>query len=246
MFVPEDKRNPVERLAEEFLLRDRRGEHPSLSEYTGRYPELADEIRDLFPLLIEMEDARPSSNDEAEGPGPGLVPRPGIPRQFGDYRLLREIGRGGMGIVYEAEQLSLGRHVALKILPAHIGLEPQRLMRFRREAKAAARLHHTNIVPVFGIGEEDGLHYYVMQFIQGQGLEEVLRELRKLRVGTGPAPDDRHRPAAAGFGGCSAAEVAHALLTGQFSPGEAGTRLGKEPILDDLEVLPHAAGDAGS
>src|SRR4051812_11627794 len=72
-----DDRDPVDRLADEFVARQRRGERPSLSEYTGRYPELADEIRDLFPLLIEMEDARPSSNDEAEGPGPGLVTRPG-------------------------------------------------------------------------------------------------------------------------------------------------------------------------
>ena len=89
-----------------------------------------------------------------------------------------------MGVVYEAEQESLGRHVALKVLPAHSLLEPQRLRRFQREAKAAARLHHTNIVPVYGVGEADGLHYYVMQFIQGLGLDQVLAELRKLR----PAP----------------------------------------------------------
>ena len=86
-----------------------------------------------------------------------------------------------MGIVYEAEEESLGRHVALKVLPGQTLLDPQRLLRFRREAKAAARLHHTNIVPVFGVGEDDGLHYYVMQFIAGQGLDQVLAELRRLR-----------------------------------------------------------------
>ena len=84
-----------------------------------------------------------------------------------------------MGVVYEAEQESLGRHVALKVLPAHSLIEPQRLRRFQREAKAAARLHHTNIVPVYGVGEQDGLHYYVMQFIQGQGLDQVLDELKQ-------------------------------------------------------------------
>ncbi|HEV3443589.1 MAG TPA: protein kinase [Gemmataceae bacterium] len=99
--------------------------------------------------------------------------------ELGDYRILREIGRGGMGIVYLAEQLSLGRYVALKVLAAHAWLDPQRLKRFQREATAVARLHHTNIVPVYGVGEQDGLHYFVMQFIEGQGLDEVLEQLRK-------------------------------------------------------------------
>ena len=93
----------------------------------------------------------------------------------------REIGRGGMGIVYEAEQVSLGRHVALKVLPAHALLTSNLLTRFQNEARAAARLHHTNIVPVFGVGEDQGIHYYAMQFIQGHGLDEVLEELRRLR-----------------------------------------------------------------
>src|SRR5205823_9902268 len=89
-------------------------------------------------------------------------------RQIGDYLVIREIGRGGMGVVYEAEQESLGRHVALKVLPGCARLDPKLRERFRREARAAARLHHTNIVPVFGVGEHEGTPYYVMQFIQGQ------------------------------------------------------------------------------
>src|SRR5207302_5320563 len=92
---------------------------------------------------------------------------PGSPEQLGDYRSIRGVGRGGMGVVYEAEQVSLGRHVALKVLPRKMLLDPKQRRRFEREAKAAARLHHTNIVPVFGVGEHDGLPYYVMQFIQG-------------------------------------------------------------------------------
>jgi serine/threonine protein kinase len=115
-------------------------------------------------------------------PGPDRGPRLGDVRltRLGDYRILREVGRGGMGVVYEAEQESLGRHVALKVLAAHTVLGPRHLERFRREARAA-RLHHTNIVPVHGVGEQDGLHYYVMQFIQGLGLDEVLAELKRLR-----------------------------------------------------------------
>src|SRR5205085_8465057 len=91
--------------------------------------------------------------------------------RLGDYRILREVGRGGMGVVYEAEQESLGRHVALKVLPASALLNATYLERFRREAKAAARLHHTNIVPVFGVGEAEGVPFYAMQFIHGEGLD---------------------------------------------------------------------------
>ncbi len=105
----------------------------------------------------------------------------GVPRQLGDFRILREVGRGGMGVVYEAEQVSLGRRVALKVLPRQALADPRYLGRFEREAKAAARLHHTNIVPVYGVGADRGIHYYAMQFIHGQALNDVLGELRRLR-----------------------------------------------------------------
>src|SRR5260370_42584476 len=97
--------------------------------------------------------------------------------------MLRDSGRGGMGVVYEAEQVSLGRHVALKVLPHKLLAAARAKKRFEREARAAAKLHHTNIVPVFGVGEHEGLPYYVMQFIQGLGLNEVLRELKLLQPG---------------------------------------------------------------
>ena len=87
-----------------------------------------------------------------------------------------------MGVVYEAVQQSLGRHVALKVLAGGELSGSSHLERFRREARAAARLHHTNIVPVFGVGEQDGVHYYAMQFIQGQGLDAIFDELRRLRL----------------------------------------------------------------
>jgi serine/threonine protein kinase/WD40 repeat protein len=208
------EQHPVDALAEEFVARYRKGERPSLTEYVNRYPELAEEIRDLFPALVMMEDVRPASasGPAAEAPAAGTQQ----PERVGDYRILREVGRGGMGVVYEAEQESLGRHVAIKVLPAHALLDPKHLQRFEREARAAARLHHTNIVPVFGVGEDAGLHYYVMQFIQGQSLDQVLDELkrlRKLRNGKAAKPPDRpvHTQRVA------ASEVAEALLTGRFS-----------------------------
>ena len=83
-----------------------------------------------------------------------------FPFEFGGYRLLGLLGRGGMGTVYEAEQISLGRHVALKVLPKQMMLDKRQRQRFEREARSAARLHHSNIVPVFGVGEQDGMHYY--------------------------------------------------------------------------------------
>lgn len=94
---------------------------------------------------------------------------------LGDYRIIRELGRGGMGIVFEAEQVTLKRHVAVKVLASSALLEDEHLRRFRREAQSAARLHHTNIVPVFGVGEQHGLHYYVMQFIVGTSLDAFSR-----------------------------------------------------------------------
>jgi WD40 repeat protein len=133
------------------------------------------------------------------------------PRQLSDYRILREIGRGGMGIVYEAEQVSLGRRVALKVLLQQP--DPLLRQRFEREARAAARLHHTNIVPVFGVGEHDGQPYYVMQFIQGLGLDQVLLELQRLRQAR---PAD---PAPAPPRDLSAADVARSLLTGEYQGG---------------------------
>src|SRR5262249_3331057 len=152
-----------------------------LTEYASRYPELAEEIRDLFPALVMMEDVRPGSEKLPGTAAEALAAGGPKLERVGDYRVLREVGRGGMGVVYEAEQESLRRHVALKVLPSHALLDPKQVQRFQREARAAARLHHTNIVPVFGVGEDAGLHYYVMQFIQGQGLDQVLDELKRLR-----------------------------------------------------------------
>jgi serine/threonine protein kinase len=122
--------------------------------------------------------------------------------QVGDYRILREVGRGGMGVVYEAEQVSLGRRVALKVLAAPPGKDGRALERFRLEAKAAARLHHTNIVPVFEVGQDGDVCFYAMQFIPGQGLDLVLDELRALRSGGAPAP---------------AGAVAQSMLSGHFT-----------------------------
>jgi serine/threonine protein kinase/WD40 repeat protein len=205
-----EQRELVEKLAEEFVRRYRNGERPSLAEYIQAYPEHAADIKDLFPALVMMEDLAPSDDSVAGPPGPASLIPPDAKseerRRIGDYTLLREIGRGGMGVVYEAEQLSLGRRVALKVLTLPPGESSTVLERFRREARAAAQLHHTNIVPVHEVGHEGDHYYYAMQLIVGQGLDEVVKELRQLR-------------AASGTGGKPIAEpgnVALSLLTARF------------------------------
>jgi WD40 repeat protein/serine/threonine protein kinase len=217
----------LDQLADELAARYRRGERPALQEYLDRYPDLADAIRELFPALVEIEQGKEARRDVDE-PAPISLPAP--PEQIGDFHILREIGRGGMGIVYEAEQVSLGRHVALKVLPGQGLLDVKHLQRFHREAKAAAKLHHTNIVPVFGVGEQDGLHYYVMQLIHGPGLDAVLTEVRRLRparpVAGGPQPVSGNQVQDG-----SAAAVAQSLLTGQFAVG-ARTTSGEDPPCD--------------
>src|SRR5262249_23105258 len=172
------------------------------------HPELAGDIRELFPALVQIEQLKPATGDLT---GPACPARDGSSiERLGEYRILREVGRGGMGVVYEAEQESLGRRVALKVLPPHALLSGTYLERFRREARAAARLHHTNIVPVFGVGEVDGVHFYAMQFIPGEPLDKVLQDLCRLRRG-GPNPE-------------LSGSIAPSLLTGQFvPPGGADT-----------------------
>lgn len=102
-------------------------------------------------------------------------------RRLGDFQIVRELGRGGMGIVYEARQVSLNRKVALKVLSASLGLTTKAVLRFQREAEAAAKLHHTNIVPIYATGEQDGSHYYAMELIEGPGLDEVISQMRNMQ-----------------------------------------------------------------
>jgi WD40 repeat protein/serine/threonine protein kinase len=220
-----------EELAEEFAARFRRGERPSLQEYIDRCPDLADEIRELFPALVEVErvkEDRPAPPGAAEAAA--VLPPLG---QVGDYRVLREVGRGGMGVVYEAEQVSLGRRVALKVLPRQVAQDLKTLARFRREARSAAQLHHTNIVPVFEVGKDGEVSYYAMQFIQGQGLDLVIDELRRLkershRTGPDRVPERPDPPipsgptAAAPSRSRPASRMAQSLLTGRFVPDSPG------------------------
>ena len=159
----------VELVVEEFARRWRAGDRPSVTEYEVKFPDHADEIRDVLSAVQLMEEMKPRREDRK----PPARPMTPVPERIGEFRIVREIGRGGMGVVYEAEQESLKRRVALKVLPAHLLAHDHLRARFLREAHAAARLHHTNIVPVFAVGEHDGMCFYVMQLIAGQSLDRL-------------------------------------------------------------------------
>jgi eukaryotic-like serine/threonine-protein kinase len=234
---PTKDHEPVDLLAEEFLARYRRGERPSITEYVTQHPDLAEEIREIFPTLAVLERLGPRPDELSGRP---LAAISGVmPRQLGEYQLVREVGRGGMGIVYEAEQLSLGRRVALKVLPAHAVLSSSLLTRFQNEAKAAARLHHTNIVPVFGVGEDQGLHYYAMQFIQGQGLDAVLGELRRLRKGgTALDPKELFEPSAQRLDQQQSEILAKSLVLGRFADQPAEAAGDGQPHPPESELAP--------
>ncbi len=180
-----DSGDELEQAVELFVARLRAGEALSLRGYIEQFPSLATELAKVLPSIMLLE-----KHAAACVPDDGCIP-PSL-REIGDFTIVREVGRGGMGIVYEAMQESLGRHVALKVLLQPALLNPKHLERFRFEARAAARLQHPHIVPVFGVGEFNGLHFYAMQFIHGRSLHEVVCALRDF-----DREDERGEPSSA-------------------------------------------------
>ncbi len=164
-------------LAKEYMAELERGARPDRGRYLARHPELAAAVaRCLDGLDLLHRGAKALARPES----PVLPLDTGLAAgdRLGEFEIVREVGRGGMGVVYEAVQSSLGRRVALKVLPLAAALSPKQLQRFQTEAHAAAQLHHTNIVSVYAVGCERGVHYYAMQFIDGLPLDAFIRDLR--------------------------------------------------------------------
>jgi serine/threonine protein kinase len=160
----------------EYLALIEAGTAPDRPAFVARYPDVAAVLSECLEGLAFVHAVAPElSEPVAGGPAAGGESLTGT---LGDFRLIREVGRGAMGIVYEAEQISLGRRVALKVLPFAATMDPRQLQRFHNEARAAAGLHHTNIVPVYAVGCERGVHYYAMQFIDGRTLADFIAEQR--------------------------------------------------------------------
>lgn len=149
-------------------------------EFIAQHPDVATQLPDLLASIDALEGLSPESSLESHDGTMSAVGWKDLAcKTVGDYRVLREIGRGGMGIVYEAQQISLDRRVALKVLPLTVVLDEQQISRFMIEAQAAAQLHHPNIVPIFSVGQEDGVHCYSMPLIDGVSLDRRIAEMAK-------------------------------------------------------------------
>ncbi len=224
---PEDTRAVA--ALETYLQAIREGRPSSRSELLARYADVSAALHGCFSGLEFIQAA---AAELPGSPGDPISARdePGLPShsQLGDFHIVREVGRGGMGVVYEAQQLSLGRRVALKVLPFAAAVDPKQRQRFQIEAQAAAQLHHPHIVPVFGVGCDDGVHYYAMQFVDGQSLAAVIRDLRsgdgatpawaEPSVSVGPAEIhvDRQTPVGPACGGQSPAVEAEPAAAGNL------------------------------
>src|SRR5262249_37559634 len=165
-------------ILDDYLAALRAGTPVDRDQLLARYPELA---QDLAECLASLEFIRRAAATPCLVEPANALRDEALSGILGDFRIVGEIGRGGMGVVYEALQISLDRRVALKILPFAAALDERRLQRFKNEALAAAHLHHTNIVPVYAVGSERGVHFYAMQFIEGRTLAALIDELREDR-----------------------------------------------------------------
>ena len=228
----------IARATEEFLEAIRqRTESPVeelIHEYAEKYSNVRDQIEDLFPALVGVEKiARVNPASEKPG-GPDSFPT------LGDYEIIREIGRGGMGIVYEARQKSLDRQVALKTLSLDVDSHPAFLERFQREAKTAASLHHTNIVPIYDVGCENGVHFFSMQYIAGTNLADLCKKFRETAMGIDEATlkfrgADQHSNSTQEIAGLQTSAITRYDLRSESS-WSGKTRRPSDHSFDHLEV----------
>jgi eukaryotic-like serine/threonine-protein kinase len=180
--LPPAAQQRLAELLEQCLAELEQGRQPDIERLTANEPALAEPLREYLGSLNFLQQAAAEFGTLSQR----LAAPTGIAeKQLGDYEVLREIGRGGMGVVYEARQISLDRRVALKVLPLAGLLDQKQIARFQREARAAAHLHHPHIVPIFSVGCERGVHYYAMQYVDGQPLDRAIREVREASAGEG-------------------------------------------------------------
>ncbi|HEX3599382.1 MAG TPA: protein kinase [Lacipirellulaceae bacterium] len=175
--APEDQER-LARILDDYLVAIEQGRCVTPEDLLAQHPEDAEQLRGYLSGLNLFHAAAVVPGQTLGGSVTSDIGIPAALRTIGDYRLVREIGRGGMGVVYEAWQVSLRRRVALKVLPFTSAHDAKQIGRFKNEAQSAAQVQHPNIVPVFAVGEESGVHYYVMQLIEGQSLTGLLGALR--------------------------------------------------------------------
>jgi eukaryotic-like serine/threonine-protein kinase len=218
---------------EGYLVALRAGQPSSREEFLAQHAEIAEALGECLPVLEFIETVAGGSAGSGESAAAVPAEPIAVPARLGDYRILREVGRGGMGVVYEAEQVSLGRRVALKILPFAAAIDPKQRQRFQIEAQAAAQLHHPHIVPIFGVGCDQGIHYYAMQFVDGRSLAAIIHEL----IGNQRAPD-----------GASGLSTTDDWVSTEEATGSSADRqeAGPDPAIPGETGAIDRGGDAGS
>ena len=218
------------RAVQEYQSALERGALPSRQEFVARFPELAPELGECLDALEFVHTAAVGLGRAAqEIPLPHDSELRTMP--LGDFRIVREIGRGGMGVVYEAVQLSLDRRVALKVLPLASAFDAAHLERFKNEAQAAAHLHHSNIVPVHAVGCDRGLHFYAMQLIDGLPLSAVVAQLR---AAAGKQPSDRANASATQPRGVPSRQISASRSSA------TSNQAGRDPAGPDDDTLGYA------
>jgi serine/threonine protein kinase len=165
-------------LVEEITAALQQGDTIDMDLYYQRHPAFAERLRGIISAMTAMTELSGPLDSRARSLRSASLSEDPVPGTLGDFRILRELGRGGMGVVYEAEQISLARAVAVKVLPFAAMLDKQQLARFKNEARAAATLDHPNIVSVYAVGFDRGVHYYAMQLVVGYSLAEVIAAMK--------------------------------------------------------------------
>ena len=235
--LPPVLQEELSRILEEYLADLEQGIRRDPGELIEKHPDLAEPLKLYLGSLDFLHNAAAGLGSESPSTTTDELPY----KELGDFRVKREIGRGGMGVVYEAEQISIRRRVALKVLPFAAVLDQKQIARFNNEAQAAGQLNHPNIVPVYSVGCERGVHFYSMQFIDGQPLDRAIEDLR---VWSGEADDD---DIANGLATTQALEIpaaetptAQGFSTARSVKTRNHIRMSAELAIEAAEALHHA------
>ncbi|MEM1068133.1 MAG: serine/threonine-protein kinase, partial [Planctomycetota bacterium] len=198
MPADDPQQEQLDAIAESFSNALRRGDRPSIDAIVAKYNQRFPELRSLLESILMIEGLKSSTHPPATSES--TVGWDQLD-QLDEYKILRQIGRGGMGVVFEAIHQPLSRRVAIKVLATRTLDETKEVQRFRREARAAARLRHSNIVPVFGVGHACNHHYYVMDYIDGISLRDWIENQHAghRRDADPPTIDDRIDQTAGSF-----------------------------------------------
>ncbi len=256
--LSESDADRLDQILARYLTELESGKQPDREQLIVAHPQLAGPLRAFFHNHDEMRGVAegiqgPSEAHDPEAaipPGVELPTSPLAPKsstgfesgigcegRFGDYELIEEIERGGMGVVFRARQISLDRIVALKVIKSGHLAGPQEIRRFHVEAEAAANLHHPGIVPVYEVGQVEGLHYYTMQFVSGQSLATRLEK--------GPLPPDEAAQLILQVARAVAYAHAHGVIHRDLKPANILLEVNGQPKITDFGLAKRLRAEGG-